>query len=375
MLSFRIVRTCSRPAFAWRASSPLTKVRFISNATAVGNIPAPPPVPVPVLPVVQEPSPILSIGDLPLEPAFRDLGLGGYWPIGIAQSSLEFLHVNLGIPWWATIVTGTICVRLLLAPVFVLSQRNTAKMTNCSPRMVQLQKEISNAKKSDDRLTFARKSQELQMYLKNQDVSPLKNAMLPFVQLPFFISFFIGLRRMANCPVESMVNGGIFWFTDLTMPDQFYILPIMTSVTMWMTIELGLHSANSGLKNAALMKYVMRAIPVVMLPFTIHFSSAILCYWLSTNTVSLIQVALLKVPRIKKALKIPEVVVDTKIEKGKGFIKTAQETWKDMKMTREVSGRQRADEISFNQAGRGPLVKTYKFDPTKVISAKSRNSD
>lgn len=43
---------------------------------------------------------------------------------------------------------------------------------------------------------------------------------------------------MANLPVESMKEGGLFWFTDLTLADPYFILPILTSVTMWITLEV-----------------------------------------------------------------------------------------------------------------------------------------
>lgn len=36
-----------------------------------------------------------------------------------------------------------------------------------------------------------------------------------------------------------------------------------------------------------------------------------------------------------------------------------------MKITRELEERQRVDEMRFAKAGKGPLVKTYKYDPTK----------
>lgn len=36
-----------------------------------------------------------------------------------------------------------------------------------------------------------------------------------------------------------------------------------------------------------------------------------------------------------------------------------------MKITNELQERQRLDEIRFARAGKGPLVKTYKYDPTK----------
>jgi len=42
------------------------------------------------------------------EPTFESLGLGGWTPVGMVQNFLEFMHINLGMPWWLTIVTGTI---------------------------------------------------------------------------------------------------------------------------------------------------------------------------------------------------------------------------------------------------------------------------
>ena len=90
-------------------------------------------------------------------------------------------------------------------------------------------------------------------------------------QAPLFISFFMGLRGMTNVPVESMRTGGIFWFTDLTVVDPYYLLPVITSATMWLTIELGADSTKLSQANMQTMKYVLRAMPVCILPFTINF--------------------------------------------------------------------------------------------------------
>lgn len=44
-----------------------------------------------------------------------------------------------------------------------------------------------------------------------------------------------------------------------------------------------------------------------------------------------------------------------------------------MKITSELEGRKRYDEMQFQRAGKGPVVKTYKFDPTKqAYSAKKQ---
>ena len=44
-----------------------------------------------------------------------------------------------------------------------------------------------------------------------------------------------------------------------------------------------------------------------------------------------------------------------------------------MKITKELEERKRVDEILFQKAGKGPVLKTYKNDPTKAsIQAKKR---
>lgn len=37
------------------------------------------------------------------EQSFAELGLGSYTPVGLIQNLLEFMHVNLGLPWWGAI--------------------------------------------------------------------------------------------------------------------------------------------------------------------------------------------------------------------------------------------------------------------------------
>ena len=40
-----------------------------------------------------------------------------------------------------------------------------------------------------------------------------------------------------------------------------------------------------------------------------------------------------------------------------------------MRVTKELEERERLDQINFQRAGDGPLVKTYRHDPTKVRPA------
>lgn len=88
-------------------------------------------------------------------------------------------------------------------------------------------------------------------------------------QAPVFISFFFALKKMANLPVESLKEGGFLWLKDLTIYDPYYIMPVVTSLTMFITIELGTDGAN--IQAMGMFRYVLRAVPFVALPFMLHF--------------------------------------------------------------------------------------------------------
>lgn len=40
------------------------------------------------------------------EPRLVELGLGSHTPVGFIQNLLEFMHMDLGLPWWGAIVIG-----------------------------------------------------------------------------------------------------------------------------------------------------------------------------------------------------------------------------------------------------------------------------
>lgn len=343
------------------------------TATLVESIPEPPPIP--------DPSTLVDLTDTVQtvaangEPTFASLGLGGWSPVGMVQNCLEFLHISLDVPWWGAILIGTVVVRVVMFPLVIMSQRNTAVMNNNLPEMQVIQMKMSQARQTGNQLEAARYAQEMVGFMKERGLNPLKNMLVPLAQAPLFISFFMGLRGMANCPVESMTYGGLAWFTDLTVPDQFFLLPVITSATMWATIELGVDGGRLDAQNMQMMRYFLRAIPVIMIPFTINFPGAILVYWCSSNFISLIQVGLLKVPAVRDYFKIPKLIKHSQESlpiKKKGFVDGAKESWTNMKISKELAERQRVDEMIFTRAGKGPLQKTYKFDPTKLSNVQAK---
>ncbi|PVD20386.1 hypothetical protein C0Q70_18540 [Pomacea canaliculata] len=329
----------------------------------------PPPPSLPEAPQVQE---ILNaLG----EPTLASLGLANWTPSGLVQMALEALHVSADLPWWGAIVAGTICVRLLMFPLVIKSQRNAAHMHNHMPTMTRLQEKFTQARQSGNVVEASIAGRELMNFMQRNEIKPFRNFLVPLAQMPVFLSVFVGLRQMANLPVESMKTGGMFWFMDLTLPDPFYGLPIMTMLTFFLTIELGVDGVKAGTMSHT-MKWFFRGMPIIMLPFIANFPAAMLCYWFTSNGFSLVQVLFLKIPRVREFFKIEQLVKHpvTALPKKKGFLEGFKDSMNNAKLAREMEERHRVDALRFKQAGQGPITKTYAYDPTKLKAAKTVTS-
>lgn len=91
-----------------------------------------------------------------------------------------------------------------------------------------------------------------------------------FLKVLVFTSMFAGLRGMSILPVESMSIGGTLWFEDLTLPDPFYILPILTSCTLFLQLKFAADGMNLDLLSPT-MRRVMLASPVAIILFSKSF--------------------------------------------------------------------------------------------------------
>ena len=85
--------------------------------------------------------------------------------------------------------------RLLVFPVVVYAQRNMAHMTNNAPEMARLQEKFTEARKRSDLYEMDKVQRKIQALMGGEGgVNPLKSFIPPFLQLPIFMSMFLGLR-------------------------------------------------------------------------------------------------------------------------------------------------------------------------------------
>ncbi|XP_041926673.1 mitochondrial inner membrane protein OXA1L isoform X1 [Alosa sapidissima] len=309
------------------------------------------------------------------EVRLAELGLGSYTPVGLVQNLLEYMHMDLGLPWWGAIVLGTVIARCAVFPVIVKGQREAAKLNNVMPDMTKLTNRMNEAKQSGNKFDFAKAYSDLMLFQKKNDINPLRGFLVPLVQMPVFVSFFIALRKMSYLPVPSLTTGGTLWFTDLTMSDPYYILPIAVTGTMFAILELG---AESGVDNPNLkaMKTVLRVMPFVILPLTINFPTAVFTYWMTSNLFSLGQVALLKIPAVRDKFRIPERIVHppSAMPQQDGFIDSIKKGWKNAQVAQQLEEREKRIKGHLDIAAKGPLRQTFTHNPLQQTAPASTSS-
>ncbi|KAG0317376.1 Mitochondrial inner membrane protein oxa1l [Dissophora globulifera] len=242
----------------------------------------------------------MKYGDL------KAMGLVHFSPVGGLETVLEAIHISTGLPWWGTIAATTVLIRTALVPFIVKLQGNTARLHNVKPQLERLTENMKLAKETNDTAALARFSAQTQELFKTNDCNPVKSLLLPLIQAPVMISFYLALRDMANLPVPQFREGGTLWFTDLTIADPTYALPVISSLGFLAIMELG--SEAGGVAQPKTMKNVMRFMAVAMIPLTMHFPSAIFTYWLTSNVFTGAQIMFFRVPTVRRFFNIPQLI-------------------------------------------------------------------
>lgn len=231
----------------------------------------------------------LQYGDL------AALGLAGWSPAGLSSWMLELINVSAGLPWFHTIIAGTVLSRLLLLPFSIKQLRNSAALAPHQPRLIELKEELDKAYKTGDKLAVQRVALKQRKVYEESGVSMLPMLLLPFVQLPVSLGMFFGVKRLCALPLEQLHWSGVSFLPDLTVPDPYYILPIASAVLMnlqlhvcaslpsvlndpWLTVwfpQIGASdmAATADRTTAAHMINAFRVVSIISIPLMGHFPS------------------------------------------------------------------------------------------------------
>lgn len=94
---------------------------------------------------------------------------------------------------------------------------------------------------AQDMPEVTRQAQEMKAIYSVAGIKIWRN-FLPFLSIPMGYGFFRLTRNMAALPIPGLDEGGALWFTDLTLSDPFFLLPMATGVATFYMFKVGCSS-------------------------------------------------------------------------------------------------------------------------------------
>ena len=183
---------------------------------------------------------------------------------------LENIHALLGNWGWSIIVL-TIVIKLAFFPLSAASYRSMARMRAVSPKMQALKEQHG-----DDRQKMSQAMMEL---YKKEKINPLGGCLPILVQMPVFLALYWVLLES----VEMRQAPWMFWITDLSIKDPYFILPIIMGVTMFIQQQLNPTPPDP------MQARVMKLLPIIFTFFFLWFPAGLVLYWVVNNVLSIAQ--------------------------------------------------------------------------------------
>jgi len=200
--------------------------------------------------------------------------MGWFWflaqPMVFAMDAINAYVGN----WGLTIVIFTLLIKLVFWPITAKSFTSMAAMRKITPEL----NEIKQRYKNDNQKIQA----ETMKLFKEHGANPLGGCLPILIQMPFFIGFFFALREM----VELRHSTFGVW-SDLSVPDPYFLFPVAFAVLMTVTQRLNPQPAGMDPTQAQVMKYM----PVMFSLFFVVMPAALGLYMVVNTGVQLAQQA------------------------------------------------------------------------------------
>ncbi|VDM42143.1 unnamed protein product [Toxocara canis] len=221
------------------------------------------------------------------------------------------------------------CLRLAMIFVPIMSQKLVAKQSMYRKELEEFRERIMDAKKEGNNLLQQQIFLEQRDFLRSKDIRLGRQFLIILANGGVFATQFFAIRKMVEVNFPGWSTGGALWFTDLTISDPYYALPLISAVTMGIVARVGIEMGTSTDQMGPGMRLgMLYGLPLFIFIASSRFASALCVYWCTSNFISLVYAAAFKVPVIRKAFNIPPVV---RHEKKKGELGTIAAMYKNYK--------------------------------------------
>lgn len=199
----------------------------------------------------------------------RSIAFGFFGALGkIARNVLELFYKWTG-NYGVAIIMLTVLLQLILCRFTIMQLKSAAQMKKIQPEVKRIQTKYKNDPAALQRETLA-------LYQKNH-VNPLMGCLPLLIQLPIFLALFNALRT------SWALHGAkfVWWLTDLSAKDPYYILPILMGGVMFLQ-QRGNIPPGTDPAQAAVFKYM----PLIFTLMFMNFPSGLVLYWLTNSLIT-----------------------------------------------------------------------------------------
>ena len=168
------------------------------------------------------------------------------------------------------IILLTILIKMLLYPLTVKQVKSMKAMQELSPKMKKIQE-----KYKDNPQVMQQKVGAL---YKEAGVNPLAGCLPLLIQMPILMGMFYALRDLQYTGEPSFL-----WLPTLSMPDPYYILPVLSALTTFIQQKQTTTDMNQQ------MKMMMIFMPIFIGWISLSFPAGLVLYWVTMNIMQILQ--------------------------------------------------------------------------------------
>jgi YidC/Oxa1 family membrane protein insertase len=165
----------------------------------------------------------------------------------------------------------TFIIKLIFFPLSAASYKSMARMKEVQPRLMNLREQFKGDPQKLNRAM-------MDLY-KQEKINPLGGCLPVVVQIPVFIALYwvlLSSVEMRNAP-------WILWIKDLSVPDPYFILPIIMAVSMFVQTRLNPTPPDP------LQAKIMLWMPIIFSVMFFFFPAGLVLYWVVNNILSIAQ--------------------------------------------------------------------------------------
>lgn len=108
------------------------------------------------------------------------------------------------------------------------------------PLIKELGKKVSDAQASGNTAQIMVAQQDMKAFFAKAEIKYRYLFMPMLIQGPLGYGMFKFTRGMAALPLPELQTTSFLWLTDLTVADPYYLLPMITSTTIYFTLKVSL---------------------------------------------------------------------------------------------------------------------------------------